>query len=127
MKYHSLLKTAAVLALLAGTADTAIAQDKVMRVRINADIRSTDPGVNRDANSDAIVLHMVEGLVGYRDDASVAPLLAKSVDVSADGKTYTFKLREGLKFSNGEPLTSADVLASWQRYVDPKTAWRCLK
>jgi peptide/nickel transport system substrate-binding protein len=121
------LKTAAVMALLAATADTAIAQDKVMRVRINADIRSTDPGVNRDANSDAIVLHMVEGLVGYRDDASVAPLLAKSVDVSADGKTYTFKLREGLKFSNGEPLTSADVLASWQRYVDPKTAWRCLK
>ncbi|WP_440408422.1 ABC transporter substrate-binding protein [Neorhizobium petrolearium] len=127
MKYRTLLKTTAVMALLAATAGTTIAQDKMMRVRINADIRSTDPGVNRDANSDAVVLHMVEGLVGYKDDASIAPLLAKSVDVSADGKTYTFKLRDGLKFSNGEPLTSADVLASWQRYVDPKTAWRCLK
>ncbi|WP_117193156.1 ABC transporter substrate-binding protein [Rhizobium terrae] len=127
MKYRSLLKTTAVMALLAATADTAMAQDKMMRVRINADIRSTDPGVNRDANSDAIVLHMVEGLVGYKDDASIAPLLAKSIDVTADGKAYTFKLRDGLKFSNGEPLTSADVLASWQRYVDPKTAWRCLK
>ena len=127
MNYHALLKTTAIMALLATTAGTAMAQDKVMRVRINADIRSTDPGVNRDANSDAVVLHMVEGLVGYKDDASIAPLLAKSVDVSADGKAYTFKLRDGLKFSNGEPLTSADVLASWQRYVDPKTAWRCLK
>ncbi|MCC2611076.1 ABC transporter substrate-binding protein [Neorhizobium petrolearium] len=127
MKFQTLLKTTAVMALLAATAGTAIAQDKMMRVRINADIRSTDPGVNRDANSDAVVLHMVEGLVGYKDDASIAPLLAKSVDISADGKTYTFKLRDGLKFSNGEPLTSADVLASWQRYVDPKTAWRCLK
>lgn len=127
MKFQTLLKTTAVMALLAAATGTAIAQDKMMRVRINADIRSTDPGVNRDANSDAVVLHMVEGLVGYKDDASIAPLLAKSVDVSGDGKTYTFKLRDGLKFSNGEPLTSADVLASWQRYVDPKTAWRCLK
>ncbi|MEQ1408952.1 ABC transporter substrate-binding protein [Neorhizobium sp. Rsf11] len=127
MKFQTLLKTTAVMALLAAATGTAIAQDKMMRVRINADIRSTDPGVNRDANSDAVVLHMVEGLVGYKDDASIAPLLAKSVDISADGKTYTFKLRDGLKFSNGEPLTSADVLASWQRYVDPKTAWRCLK
>ncbi|WP_105421566.1 ABC transporter substrate-binding protein [Neorhizobium sp. T25_27] len=128
MKVQSLLKTTAAIALLATTAaGTALAQDKTMRVRINADIRSTDPGVNRDANSDAIVLHMVEGLVGYKDDASIAPLLAKSVDISPDGKAYTFKLRDGLKFSNGEPLTSADVLSSWQRYVDPKTAWRCLK
>ncbi|TWF58736.1 ABC transporter substrate-binding protein [Neorhizobium alkalisoli] len=127
MKYRNLLTMTAMTAVLATTAGSAMAQDKMMRVRINADIRSTDPGVNRDANSDAIVLHMVEGLVGYRDDASVAPLLAKSVDISEDGKTYTFKLRDGLKFSNGEALTSADVLSSWQRYVDPKTAWRCLK
>lgn len=127
MTYHVFLKTTAIAAVLAVTGTGSVAAlDKTIRVRINADIRSTDPGVNRDANSDAIVLHIVEGLVGYRDDASVAPLLAKSVDVSPDGKTYTFKLRDGLKFSNGEALTSADVLASWQRYTDPKTAWRCL-
>lgn len=127
MKYRDLLTMTAMTVLLAANAGTATAEDKMMRVRLNADIRSTDPGVNRDANSDAIVLHMVEGLVGYRDDASIAPLLAKSVDISEDGKTYTFKLRDGLKFSNGEPLTSTDVLSSWQRYTDPKTAWRCLK
>lgn len=127
MKYRNFLTMTAMTAVMAATAGTALAQDKMMRVRLNADIRSTDPGVNRDANSDAVVLHMVEGLVGYRDDASVAPLLAKSVDISDDGKTYTFKLRDGLKFSNGEALTSADVLSSWARYTDPKTAWRCLK
>jgi peptide/nickel transport system substrate-binding protein len=127
MTDRNLLTMTAMTALLAATAGTALAQDKLMRVRLNADIRSTDPGVNRDANTDAVVLHMVEGLVGYRDDASVAPLLAKSIDISEDGKTYTFKLRDGLKFSNGDPLTSADVLSSWKRYTDPKTAWRCLK
>ncbi|GHC72993.1 ABC transporter substrate-binding protein [Limoniibacter endophyticus] len=127
MKYLNFLTMTAITAALATMTVSASAQDKMLRVRLNADIRSTDPGVNRDANSDAVVLHMVEGLVGYRDDASVAPLLAKSIEISEDGKTYTFKLREDLKFSNGETLTSADVLSSWQRYTDPKTAWRCLK
>jgi peptide/nickel transport system substrate-binding protein len=85
MKYRNFLTMTAMTAVMAATAGTALAQDKMMRVRLNADIRSTDPGVNRDANSDAVVLHMVEGLVGYRDDASVAPLLAKSIDISEDG------------------------------------------
>ncbi|MFX8616583.1 ABC transporter substrate-binding protein, partial [Acinetobacter baumannii] len=85
--------------------------------------RSTNPGVNRDNTTDGVVLNMVEGLVGYRENGTVAPLLAKSVDLSEDGLTYTFQLRDGVKFHNGAPLTSADVLWSWQRYMDPKTDW----
>lgn len=112
--------------LLAGAAVPATAQEGVLRIRINADIRSTDPGINRDANSDAVVAHLVEGLVGYRDDATVAPLLAESVVVSDDGLTYTFSLREGVTFSNGEALTSADVLFAWDRYTNPESGWRCL-
>ncbi len=61
---------------------------------------------------------------GLPRTAPSRPLLAKPVDLSADGLTYTFKLREGVKFHNGEPLTSADVLWSWQRYLNPKTDWR---
>jgi len=90
-----------------------------------ADIRSTNPGVNRDNTTDGVVLHMVEGLVGYRENGTVGPLLAKSVEVSKDGLAYTFRLREGVKFHNGQPLTAADVLWSWNRYLDPKTQWRC--
>jgi len=91
-----------------------------------ADIRSTNPGVNRDNTTDGIVLHMVEGLVGYRQDGSVGPLLAQSVEMSTDGLTYTFRLRKGVKFHNDAALTSADVDWSWKRYMDPKTDWRCL-
>jgi peptide/nickel transport system substrate-binding protein len=97
-----------------------------IRVAANAEIRSTNPGVNRDANTDTVMLHMIEGLVGYKDDGTPAPLLAQSVDVSKDGKTYTFKLRPGVKFHNGAPLTSADVVWSWKRYLDPATKWLCL-
>jgi peptide/nickel transport system substrate-binding protein len=97
-----------------------------IRVAANAEIRSTNPGVNRDANTDTVMLHMVEGLVGYKDDGTPAPLLAQSVQVSKDGKTYTFKLRPGVKFHNGAPLTSADVVWSWKRYLDPNTKWLCL-
>ena len=68
-----------------------------LRVGLNADIRTTDPGVNRDDNTDAVMLHMVEGLVAHREDASVGPMLAREVQVSEDGQTYTFKLREGVK------------------------------
>lgn len=93
---------------------------------IAQDVRSTNPGVNRDDTTDGVVLHMVEGLVGYREDGSVGPLLAKSVEMSADGLTYTFPLREGVTFHNGANLTADDVLWTWARYMDPATEWRCL-
>jgi len=103
-----------------------LAQAQSITVALNADIRSTNPGVNRDDNTDGVELNMVEGLVGYRDNGTIGPLLAQKIDQSADGLTYTFHLRPGVKFHNGATMTSADVLWSWQRYMDPKTEWRCL-
>ncbi len=98
-----------------------------VRVHLKADIRTTDPGsASRDANTDAVLMHIVEGLVAYKEDASVGPMLAQSIQVSPDGKTYTFKLRQGVKFSNGAPLTADDVLFSWNRYMTPANNWRCL-
>lgn len=107
-------------------AASASANDDVLRIRLNADIRSSEPGVNRDANTDAVIPHVVEGLVAYNEDASIGNLLAESVSVSADGKQYTFKLRHGVKFHDGSTLTAQDVLFSWNRYMDPKRGWRCL-
>jgi peptide/nickel transport system substrate-binding protein len=106
------------LAAHAATAQT-------ITVAYNQDIRSSEPGVNRDGNTDAVILHVVEGLVGYGADGEVGPLLAKSIEVSPDGKTYSFTLRQGVTFHNGAAMTSADVLWSWNRYMDPKTDWRC--
>ncbi|MFU1910733.1 ABC transporter substrate-binding protein [Bordetella hinzii] len=120
----TLHRLAAALTLATLAAPVLAAQP--LRISFTADIRSTEPGVNRDSNSDAVVPHIVEGLVAYGEDAEIRPLLAKSVDVSADGKTYTFKLREGVTFHNGERLSSADVLWTWQHYMRPDSGWRCV-
>jgi len=97
-----------------------------LRVHISMDIRSTNPGVNRDGNTDGVVLHMVEGLVGYDAQGLPKPLLAERIVVSDDGLRYTFHLRPNVTFHNGQALTADDVLWSWQRYMNPKTGWRCL-
>lgn len=117
----TLFLAGALSAALVGTAHA----ENLLKVALNADIRSTEPGVNRDTNSDAVILHITEGLVAFREDATVGPLLAKDVQVSDDGLRYTFHLRNGVKFQNGAPLTSAEVLWTWKHYLDPKTQWRC--
>ena len=99
--------------------------ESVLRVGLNSDILSTNPGTKRDENTDAVLLHVVEGLVATREDLSVGPMLADHWTVSSDGRTYTFFLREGVVFHNGAPLTSADVVWSLDRYLNPGTGWRC--
>lgn len=122
---HAMLLVLAASAAALGTVTTASAES-TLRIRLNADIRSNEPGVNRDGNTDIVIPHVVEGLVAYKDDVSIGNLLAESVDISEDGLRYTFKLRPDVKFHDGSPLTADDVLFSWKRYTDPKSGWRCL-
>ncbi len=63
-----------------------------------------------------IAMHMYEELVTRGENNEVIPELAESYTESPDGLTYTFKLRQGIKFHNGKTMSSADVLASYERY-----------
>lgn len=121
MRYRAILAATALLASLGAAA----ADPSVIRVVIKADIRSTEPGFNRDDITDVVQLHLAEGLVGYGHDGTPRPLLAERVDISPDGLTYTFPLRHGVRFHTGTEMTSADVLWSWSYYMDPKRDWRC--
>lgn len=68
------------------------------------------------------VAHQIfEGLYRLDSKSKIVPGLAKSVDISEDGKTYTFHLREGIKWSDGSAITSNDFMYAWKRLVDPKT------
>lgn len=96
-----------------------------LRVAINSDIRGLEPGVNRDDNTDSVIHHIVEALVAHRADLSIAPQVADSWSVSDAGRTYTFRLRQGITFHNGAPVTSAEVQWSWNRHLRPGSEWVC--
>src|SRR5262249_55656822 len=64
---------------------------------------------------------LYEGLVVFGADGVLAGGSARSWDVSSDGKTYTFHLRPGLRWSNGDPLGAEDFVYSFLRLVDPST------
>ena len=64
---------------------------------------------------------MLEGLTFYDDEMNLMPWLAESWEQSEDGLTWTFKLREGVLFSNGREMTAEDVKWSFERLIDPAT------
>ena len=75
-----------------------------------------DPYVSGSLVELEIIHHIYEGLVEMDEHYAWKPMLASKVEISPDAKTFTFTLRHGVKFSNGKEMTSADVLASFQRY-----------
>ncbi|WP_151719731.1 ABC transporter substrate-binding protein [Gemmobacter serpentinus] len=88
-----------------------------LKVQLNADIRSNQPGVNRDAGSDSVMMNVVEGLVTQGDGGRIVPALAESWTVSEDGTRYAFTLRDGVTFHNGEPLTADAVKWSLEKML----------
>src|SRR5262249_38791184 len=67
------------------------------------------------AIAEVTLYNVYETLTKINEDSSVSPLLAESWQASPDLKTYTFKLRKGVKFQNGEPFDSAGVKFSCER------------
>ncbi|MBI2853589.1 MAG: peptide ABC transporter substrate-binding protein, partial [Chloroflexi bacterium] len=83
-------------------------------------IVTLDPALTEESPA-GMVGAMFSGLVRHDSDLKMVPDMAEKWDVSADGKTYTFRLREGVKFHNGKPVIAADFKYSWERALDPKT------
>jgi oligopeptide transport system substrate-binding protein len=85
------------------------------------DIKNLDPGLLADALSNYVVQDVFTGLVQLDDNLNVVDQMAQSHQIMPDGVTYKFILRSGLKFSDGTPLTSQDVVYSINRALDPAT------
>jgi len=83
---------------------------------------SLDPQRARTDAAFNILRDLFEGLTAVGPDGGAVPAAAESWTVSADGLEYTFRLREGLRWSNGEPLTAGDYVAGMRRLADPGTA-----
>ncbi|MGE3913909.1 MAG: ABC transporter substrate-binding protein, partial [Chloroflexota bacterium] len=81
-----------------------------------------DPGLAEDSASIDIISQMFDGLVAYDAYGGVSGVGAESWTISADGLTYTFKLRQGPTWSDGQPVTAQDYAWAWKRNVSPVTA-----
>jgi ABC-type transport system substrate-binding protein len=86
------------------------------------DPNTLDPALVGDVTSAFVVRQIFSGLVRLNDDLEVEPDLAEGWEVSDDGLTYTFTLREDARFADGRALTSADVQYSLERAADPDLA-----
>ena len=81
-----------------------------------------DPALNSSVDGACLCVNSFEGLMTYDKDGNVIPGQAESYEVSEDGTTYTFTMRDGLKWSNGDELTAKDFEYSWRRAADATNA-----
>ena len=98
------------------------AADSVLNRGIGATIGTLDPQVNFLATEGFILDDIYEGLIDYDANGQIVPGAAEKWDISDDGLTYTFHLRDGLKWSSGEPLVAQDFVNGIVRTLDPATA-----
>ncbi|MFO7547197.1 MAG: ABC transporter substrate-binding protein [Trueperaceae bacterium] len=104
-------------------AGAGFAQAQVLRIAYLAGPPTLDPHLSTTRATADIAINVFETLVGYGEDFSPQPQLATSWDISEDGLSYTFHLRQGVNFHDGSAMTSEDVVASIDR-VREKGAYR---
>ncbi|HEY0442701.1 MAG TPA: ABC transporter substrate-binding protein [Candidatus Limnocylindrales bacterium] len=97
----------------------AVKQGGTLVVAIPGDIKRTDSALVDDSNTSYVAQNVMEGLVGLAPGSTskLVPILATKWDVSSDGKTYTFTLREGVKFHDGTDFNADAVKANYDRWT----------
>ncbi|TLS38630.1 peptide ABC transporter substrate-binding protein [Pseudalkalibacillus caeni] len=96
--------------------------DKTISLSVENDIPDLNQVTTTDSISFSILNNVMEGLYRLDKDNKPEPAMAKDVDISEDKLTYTFTLRDGIKWSNGDPVTAEDFKYSWLRAMHPDTA-----
>jgi peptide/nickel transport system substrate-binding protein len=93
-----------------------------LRVGLSADPAELDPHKTSLTAAWHVLEHTYEGLVTTNAALEPVPVLAEEWEISEDGLTYTFKLRQGVTFHNGREFVADDVKYSYERILDPETA-----
>lgn len=97
-------------------------EGKELNITRAADVSSLDPSKATDTESSLILANTMEPLTRVDKDGNVTPGMAETWETSEDGLTWTFNLRKGSKWSNGDEVTAKDFEYSWKRTIDPATA-----
>jgi oligopeptide transport system substrate-binding protein len=98
-----------------------LAAEQILNRHMEGDPRTLDPSLSTEAVGQRVLDDLFEGLVTLSMDGHTIPGVASSWETSADGKTWTFQLRNTARWSNGQPVTAQDFVYAWRREVDPAT------
>lgn len=105
-------------------------ESKTYKEEINIAVTAQPPTLDSAMTVSQVALdiagNVFETLYTLNADYEPTPMLAESMEASEDGKTYTFKLREGVKFHNGKEMTSEDVVASMNRWLEASSRAKSL-
>ncbi|HWH06852.1 MAG TPA: ABC transporter substrate-binding protein, partial [Gaiellaceae bacterium] len=99
-----------------------LAAEQVITVNWGTEPPSLDPGLATDTTSSNILTNIMDPLIKLDDELNPVPYLAESIEASEDGLTYTIVLREGGKWTNGDPVTAGDFEYAWKRTISPELA-----
>ncbi|MGJ9458182.1 peptide ABC transporter substrate-binding protein [Oceanobacillus sp. CF4.6] len=97
-------------------------EEKVLRLNNGVEPTSLDPSIGFDAVSWDPLNNLMEGLTRLDQDSVAGAGVAEDWDLSEDGLTYTFHLREDANWSNGDPVVAEDFVYAWKYMLSPDTA-----
>src|SRR5262249_7684340 len=122
LKSRARIARVALIALycLCAAAGQALADEGVYRRPIGNDPATLDPVLLADVYGRAVAQQIFDGLVSFDQTLAIAPSLAQVWRASADGLTWTFTLRKGVRFHHGREVTADDVVYSLTRVLDPR-------
>ena len=103
-----------VMMLLACAVTASAADASYLGVMLGTNVMSLDTNLATDGDSFEVIADCIDGLTQMDKDGAAVPALAESFDLSEDGLTYTFHLRDA-KWSNGTPVTANDFVFAWRR------------
>ena len=123
-KFHFALLILTLLVLGCTTSDNTPEETgpkNTININIGNEPPTLDWSLAMDSTSYTVLNNLMEGLTKFDESLEAQPALAESWQVSEDGTTYTFKIRENVKWSDGQPLTAKDFEYSWKRILNPAT------
>lgn len=118
----SMVAVAGLLASCGDKSSKKAAAGSVLHVQVGPSPETIDPALNSAVDGGNMILHAFEGLLKFDRNNAVVGGCAETWEQSSDGLTWTFHLRNNLKWSDGSDLTADDFVYSWKRVADPATA-----
>jgi len=95
---------------------------KILRTNNSSEPGSLDPALAQGTHESWVLENVFEGLMTFDENGELVEGMAEKYEISEDGLTYKFYIRDGAKWTNGDPVTAYDFEYSWKRALAPETA-----